>query len=220
MYQFLSQSDRYRIPESMYSDALAKEIGGRREVVCGAGRIDILTNKEVIEVKRLAGYKEAVGQVTLYGTYYPNLGKRIHLIGHPTVDERENIEIACNRAGIRVTWDTMRSGVYVPLPKFFKDHIDQITLLHEFLKWSAPKTWEVCYLALGFGFTSEHCQQLCHSMLVEKMVEIARIQPWDESQSFYVPISDEEAVKFDNDASRSEIFKSFVRSRNNAIIPE
>ncbi|MGL5922142.1 hypothetical protein [Chroococcidiopsis sp.] len=215
MYQFLSQSDRYRIPELMYSDALAAEIGGKREVVCGAGRIDVLTSKEVIEVKRIANYKEAVGQVTLYGTYYPSLGKRIHLIGHPTLEEKEDIEIVCNRAGIRVTWDEMKVGVSVSLPKFLKDHIDQITLLYEFLKWSAPRAWEIFYLALKFRLAPEHCQQLCHSMLIEKMVEIAPLKPWDESQSFYIPILKDETVRFGNDVTRSEIFESFMRSRNN-----
>lgn len=57
--------------EAWYRDRLAKQLKGRIEVPTEAGRIDILTDTEVIEVKRSNKWKDAIGQVKSYGYYYP-----------------------------------------------------------------------------------------------------------------------------------------------------
>lgn len=60
---------------------LKSELGGHTEVPCAAGFIDILTPTEIIEVKKIKDWKCAVGQVLVYGKYYPSHQKRIHLFG-------------------------------------------------------------------------------------------------------------------------------------------
>lgn len=90
--------------ERAYADALALALNGKREVRVPIGWIDVLTDWEVIEVKAVERWKEAVGQVILYGAYYPQYGKRIHLIGKPNESKRDLIEMACVRTSVRVTW--------------------------------------------------------------------------------------------------------------------
>jgi hypothetical protein len=53
----------------------------RKEVITPVGRIDILTNTELIEIKTWKKWKDALGQVLCYGTYYPSHQKRIHFYG-------------------------------------------------------------------------------------------------------------------------------------------
>jgi hypothetical protein len=45
------------------------------------GIADIVSDKEVIEVKRYSGYKHAYGQVHAYGDVFSNKRQRIHLFG-------------------------------------------------------------------------------------------------------------------------------------------
>ena len=67
--------------ESYYRNKLAKSLNGRIEVKVPSGRIDILTSNQIIEVKHIKRWKDAVGQITIYGDSYPNHQKRIHLFG-------------------------------------------------------------------------------------------------------------------------------------------
>jgi len=67
------------LPEKKISDRLAKELNGTREVLTACGRIDVLTQDEIIEVKKGSGWKSAIGQVCAYGSLYPMHTKRIHL---------------------------------------------------------------------------------------------------------------------------------------------
>lgn len=84
---------------------LASALNGQREVKTLAGRIDILTSTEVIEVKAVSQWKSAIGQIVVYGDYYPSHTKRIHLFG-----ETQNSYLAmvighCDKRKILVTWE-------------------------------------------------------------------------------------------------------------------
>lgn len=68
-------------PEKQVQNKLAKHLKGATEVPTVAGRIDILTSSEIIEVKEVRQWKSALGQVLVYGEYYPCHKKRIHLFG-------------------------------------------------------------------------------------------------------------------------------------------
>lgn len=59
--------------------SLYKKLNGKIEVKTPDGFIDILTDTEIIEVKCMKNWKHAVGQILIYGEYYPNHIKRIHL---------------------------------------------------------------------------------------------------------------------------------------------
>jgi hypothetical protein len=77
----------------------------QREVPTLAGNIDILTERELIEVKSVKSWKCAVGQVLVYAQSYPNHQKRIHLFGEASLDFLSMIRSYCAPLGIDVTWD-------------------------------------------------------------------------------------------------------------------
>lgn len=60
---------------------LARKLGGQMEVACEHGTADIVTEDEVIEVKKLEKYVHALGQAIAYGRTYPEKRKRVHLFG-------------------------------------------------------------------------------------------------------------------------------------------
>ncbi|NJL43014.1 MAG: hypothetical protein HC935_05970 [Pseudanabaena sp. SU_2_4] len=91
--------------EAWYRDRLADKLKGKVEVNTEAGRIDILTDTELIEVKRVSGWKGAIGQVKTYGRYYPNHSKRIHLFGKLTERGLKMIQGVCQSEGILVTYE-------------------------------------------------------------------------------------------------------------------
>lgn len=73
------KGDFYDKPEKEVRDKLCEELGGEIEVKTPDGFIDILTKKEIIEVKCMKNWKHAIGQILVYGEYYPDHQKRIHL---------------------------------------------------------------------------------------------------------------------------------------------
>ena len=68
-------------PEKTIQSRLQSELGGKIEVKTPAGTIDLLTDNKIIEIKMVKSWKAALGQVLIYGEYYPNHLKRIHLFG-------------------------------------------------------------------------------------------------------------------------------------------
>lgn len=68
-------------PEKRLQIKLAKELNGVMEVPTEAGRIDLLTPTEIIEIKQINQWKSALGQILVYGCYYPSHRKRIYLFG-------------------------------------------------------------------------------------------------------------------------------------------
>jgi len=68
-------------PEKTIQLRLQSELGGEIEVKTPAGPIDLLTDNEIIEIKKIKNWKAALGQILIYGDYYPKHQKRIHLFG-------------------------------------------------------------------------------------------------------------------------------------------
>lgn len=104
MFPYLEQK-RSKTKESDYSNALAKKIGGKREVRTLAGNLDILTSSQVIEVKEIKAWKHALGQVLIYGDYYPSHQKRIHLYGETQESFLKMINSHCAKFNVTVTWE-------------------------------------------------------------------------------------------------------------------
>jgi len=67
--------------EFIVRDNLKSQLGGLTEVTTPAGRIDLLTDTEIIEVKRVKDWKAGLGQVLVYSGFYPEHQKRLHLFG-------------------------------------------------------------------------------------------------------------------------------------------
>ena len=55
---------------------------------CPFGRIDILTDTCIIEIKKWDEHKKALGQILGYSVYYPDHQKRVHFFG-PKPSERQ-----------------------------------------------------------------------------------------------------------------------------------
>jgi hypothetical protein len=92
--------------EAWYRDKLARELRGKTEVhIDKVGRVDILTQTEIIEVKNTKGWKSAIGQIKSYGQYYPKHKMRVHLFGKLTESKLETIQRVCNLEGIILTWE-------------------------------------------------------------------------------------------------------------------
>ncbi len=92
--------------ESEIQDRLHAKLGGQREVVIeNVGVIDLLTKRELIEVKCVRLWKAAFGQVMIYGLPHPNHRKRIHLFGDATPAQLKEIRKSCKPFGVKVTWE-------------------------------------------------------------------------------------------------------------------
>jgi hypothetical protein len=65
--------------EKLIVNKLNEILKGQTEVNTPIGKIDILTNTELIEVKKFKSWKAAIGQIISYGYFYPNKNRRIHL---------------------------------------------------------------------------------------------------------------------------------------------
>lgn len=90
--------------EAIVKNRLKDRIGGTPEVITPAGRIDLLTDSEVIEVKRIDEWKSALGQVLAYSAFLPNHTKRIHLFGTAQqLQKLLDIEAACLTFDVLVT---------------------------------------------------------------------------------------------------------------------
>ena len=81
----------------------AARIGGKMEVNAGlGGRCDILSDNEVVEVKRYPSWRHALGQVLSYGHFFPGRSLRIHLFEPPPLPE-DDIVLICGKFGVTVS---------------------------------------------------------------------------------------------------------------------
>jgi hypothetical protein len=83
---------------------LHAELGGRMEVYTPAGRIDLVTDTEVIEIKRIAAWKDAFGEVLAKGITFPKHHKRIHLFG-PSDKRLDMIKTYCETLNVNVSFE-------------------------------------------------------------------------------------------------------------------
>ena len=80
-FEALSDLDTYSSnnKEKMIQDNLKKKLRGKIEVKTPVGKIDLLTNDTLIEIKTYTNWKCALGQLIAYGTFYPNRRKQMCL---------------------------------------------------------------------------------------------------------------------------------------------
>ena len=104
LLRWLNQSG-YEKTEEQVQGQLFLEVCGKREVLTLAGKIDILYNTQLIEVKRMKRWIHGVGQLVVYGAYYPSHQKRLHLFGETQEDMLDLIKSHCKRQKIVVTWE-------------------------------------------------------------------------------------------------------------------
>ena len=95
MSESLKLSYKNNKVEEEVKNILSKKLNGKTEVLCESGYIDIVTNKEIIEVKYIDDWKHALGQVLSYHVddKYNMLQPRIHLFSETTIEEETKIKI-------------------------------------------------------------------------------------------------------------------------------
>lgn len=108
----LKKRDRIelRATEAEVRDRLAAKLHGATEVRCSHGRVDILTETYVIEVKKACLYKAAIGQVLVYRNMcFPLKKCKVHLFA--TDLEMKTIrraQRACNGLDIDLTYEIVQ----------------------------------------------------------------------------------------------------------------
>ena len=90
------------IRDKIYLSFLDNEPPGvvKKEVHTPVGRIDLLTEKFILEFKRIKKWKDAVGQILVYSCYYPEKTKVIYLIGSATEKYKKLIQHHCTALSI------------------------------------------------------------------------------------------------------------------------
>ncbi|ARV58090.1 hypothetical protein BZZ01_05075 [Nostocales cyanobacterium HT-58-2] len=102
--EFVQRSERNTIEDTV-CDRLHSQLGGLREVETPVGRIDLLTDTEIIEVKNIKDWKAAIGQVLAYSGFFPEHRKRLHLFGKKGEMVTSTAVTICAELGITVTFE-------------------------------------------------------------------------------------------------------------------
>lgn len=105
-------------PEREVRDRLQSQLGGKVEAYTKFGLIDLLTETELIEIKVIHRWKDAIGHILAKSEKYPNHQKRLHLFG-PQEPILDNIQAFCDRHSIRITFEQTappQKSLAKPLP--------------------------------------------------------------------------------------------------------
>jgi hypothetical protein len=89
-------------PEKDIQQQLNLKLNGLLEVATPVGKIDILTDKLLIEIKKAKDWKAAIGQLLMYGHYYPKHQKLLYLFGLPKSFDLELVSYLCSDFNIDV----------------------------------------------------------------------------------------------------------------------
>ncbi len=91
-------------PEREIQLRLHAELGGTMEAYTPMGPVDLVTKTEVIEIKRIADWKTALGQIFAKAYMFPDKHKRIHLFGDSS-QQLKKITNHCRELDVTVTFE-------------------------------------------------------------------------------------------------------------------
>ena len=86
--------------EKVWQKKIATQINGRMEVTTPVGRIDVLSDDLVGEVKEARQWKHALGQVQAYSHFYKDRRKVLYLFGD--VENQSDIKYVCSLLDVEV----------------------------------------------------------------------------------------------------------------------
>ncbi len=94
--------------EKKVSDDLSRECGGAREIQTPVGRVDVVTEDQIIEVKYFRHWKSALGQILAYGSFHVDKQKVLHLFTGVNEEDAardmlHTIKAICNPYNVLVT---------------------------------------------------------------------------------------------------------------------
>ena len=100
--QNIKPDEPYSYREKEIQERLYKELGGVKEYETNNGRVDLLTDNEIIEIKLHDNWKHGIGQLLVYNEDIMNRKMRLHLFDG---EYDESIKNICGKYNIDVTWD-------------------------------------------------------------------------------------------------------------------
>ena len=80
----------------------------RFAVITAVGRIDLLTESEVIEIKNIDDWKEVLGKILAYSAFFPTHAKRVHLFGKLDLGKLSLAKSTCFEFDITVTFEEVK----------------------------------------------------------------------------------------------------------------
>lgn len=102
--EWLTLDPTSRSIEAQIRDRLQTKLGGIAEASCICGPIDLLTDTELIEVKRIDDWKTGLGQVIAKGLEYPRHQRHLYLFGQSHGALR-NAKATCKSLDITVSFE-------------------------------------------------------------------------------------------------------------------
>jgi len=88
--------------EKQIQTRLQEKLGGTIEVKTISGKIDLLTETQLIEIKEYSNWKCAIGQLIAYSMEYPDKDKIMYLFDVPDDNIMNHIKLICNNINIAV----------------------------------------------------------------------------------------------------------------------
>jgi hypothetical protein len=102
--EWLTLDPTSRSIEAQIRDRLQTKLGGITEASCICGPIDLLTDTELIEVKRIDDWKTGLGQVIAKGLEYPQHQRHLYLFGQSHGALR-NAKATCKSLDITISFE-------------------------------------------------------------------------------------------------------------------
>ncbi|MBW4637633.1 MAG: hypothetical protein KME05_05245 [Gloeocapsa sp. UFS-A4-WI-NPMV-4B04] len=91
--------------ETQVHTKLHRKLGGKKEAKTPLGKVDLLTDTHLIAVKRFSAWRTAVGEVIVFGEYFPKHQKLIYLFEREKPKKLNVITEACSKHGIEVEFE-------------------------------------------------------------------------------------------------------------------
>lgn len=120
--------------ECSYSKLLAELLHSKSEVVCGNGRIDVLTKNKIWEVKKsVKDFSEALSQLKRYSVSYPNHKLGFYLVGRITEEDKIKATKLCKQHSLLFGY--MSSSQFESIRRKQENLSTQILLTIDCLKY-------------------------------------------------------------------------------------
>lgn len=121
----LAEGGRKLVREEFVRDHVAECHHGTKEIIIeNVGRIDVLTSKSIIEVKKVNLWMAAIGQLIVYSHFYPERQKVLYLYGPIRLDRQKLISEITQKEGIVVIFDANRWTTKVACADAFDNALD------------------------------------------------------------------------------------------------
>jgi hypothetical protein len=131
------------------------------------GNVDLLTSSEIVEVKEIGNWKGAIGQVLMYGLFFPDREKVVYLFGNEVPANWDCMTKAANDLGIRLDFEkvagsnSFESDDTIPASK--QDYVSALQILADHAhNPTIALLWEKVEALLLDSLTESELQEVIH----------------------------------------------------------